>query len=133
VASFLDPILLGAYLTIAGFGLLSVGLFVRMVYRLHTRHADSIPDVRDWQRRLHLVWSLAVMYNLRVFAWVLGWERARSNSRTVQRQTDAVVAAEQRDPVLRSCFQWFLLAYQGYLVLFFVTFAHVLLFVVTPF
>jgi len=132
MASFLDPILLGAYLTIATFGVLSFLLFVRMAYRLLTHHGQWFRAGHGVRARLKLIWSLAVTYNLKVFGWVMGRTRQLSRSRYFQRQADAVSAAETKDPILRSCFNWFLLAYQGYLVFFFVTFAHVVLFVVTP-
>lgn len=132
MASFLDPILLGAYLTIITFGVLSFGLFVRMAYRLLTRHSQWFSAEHGLRAHLRLIWSLAVTYNLKVFGWVMGRSRQLSRSRYFQRQADAVSAAETRDPVLRSCFNWFLLTYQGYLVFFFVTFAHLVLFVVTP-
>ncbi len=132
MASFLDPILLGAYLTIAVFGVLSFGLFVRMAYRLLTRHRRWFRAEHGVWARLKLVWSLAVTYNLKVFGWVMGRTRQLSHSRYLQQQADAVSAAETKDPILRSCFNWFLLTYQAYLVFFFVTFAHVILFVITP-
>lgn len=132
MASFLDPILLGAYLTIAVFGVLSLVLFVRMAYRLLTHHRRWFRAEHGLRAWLKLIWALAVTYNLKVFGWVMGRTRQLSHSQYFQRQANAVSAAETKDPILRSCFNWFLLTYQAYLVFFFVTFAHIVLFVVTP-